>query len=60
MNECNIVKDLIPLYADDLLSSDSEEFIRRHTEHCPECQKTWERAREPLPGVQSQDSTAEK
>jgi hypothetical protein len=54
------VKDLIPLYADDLLSSDSVEFIRRHAEHCPECQKTWERAREPLPGVQSQDSTAEK
>lgn len=60
MNECNIVKDLIPLYADDLLSGDSVGFIQKHAEHCPECQKTWERAKEPLPGVRSRDSTAEK
>lgn len=60
MNECNIVKDLIPLYADDLLSSDSVEFIQRHISHCPDCQKIWQRYEQALPEIQVQNPTAEK
>ena len=60
MNECNIVKDLIPLYADELLSSDSVAFIQQHIETCPECRKVWERAKASLPEIKTQDSAAEK
>ena len=60
MNECNIVKDLIPLYADDLLSSDSVEFIRNHIAGCDECRQVWERARTPLPEMGTEDPTAER
>lgn len=49
MNECNIVRDLLPLYADDLASLDSVEFIERHTENCPRCQEIWRRYKGELP-----------
>lgn len=49
MNECNIVRDLLPLYADDLASDDSVEFIDRHTENCPQCREIWRRYKGELP-----------
>lgn len=51
MNECNIVQDLLPLYADELASPDSVEFIRRHTSCCAECSGAWERISTRLPDV---------
>lgn len=49
MNECNIVQDLLPLYADDLASEDSVEFIDRHTENCARCREIWRRYKGELP-----------
>lgn len=49
MNECNIVQDLLPLYADDLASEDSVEFIDRHAENCPKCREIWRRYKGELP-----------
>ena len=60
MNECNIVKDLMPLYADDLLSPDSLEFIERHTTQCAECRTTWERRCQELPDIRAQNPVSEK
>ena len=60
MNDCTIVRDLIPLQADDLLSSDSVEFIRNHIAVCDECRQVWERARTPLPEMGAEDPTAER
>lgn len=51
MNECSIVKDLLPLYADDLASPDSAEFIARHTAWCPDCREILQRVSEKLPDV---------
>lgn len=34
---CDIVKDLIPLYADDVLSSDSKMLVGEHLESCEKC-----------------------
>lgn len=39
MNKCNIVKDLLPLYKEDLLSKDSVEFVESHIKDCEECRK---------------------
>ena len=60
MNECNIVKDLMPLYADDLLSPDSQEFIEGHASRCPECRKLWDHRDQEFPNIQAQDPVSEK
>ena len=59
MNECNIVKDLMPLYEEGLLSEDSLEFIRRHTANCPQCRKALQQD-QLLPDIQSQNPVSEK
>ena len=35
--ECNIVKDLLPLYLEDMLSDDSKKFVEEHIKSCPDC-----------------------
>lgn len=52
MKECNIVKDLIPLYAEELTSSDSGEFIENHLSSCAQCREIWRRYREELPKLE--------
>lgn len=39
INECDIVRDLIPLYIDHVVSEASEELVANHVETCPECKK---------------------
>ncbi len=36
-NECNIVRDLLPLYIENMASEESREFIEAHLSKCPEC-----------------------
>ena len=38
MNNCNIIKDLLPLYKEDLLSEESKIFVEDHLKTCPECE----------------------
>ena len=38
MNNCNIIKDLLPLYKEDLLSQESKTFVEEHLKTCPECE----------------------
>ena len=38
MKNCNIVKDLIPLYKENLLSEESKTFVEDHLKSCPECE----------------------
>ena len=38
-NECSIVKDLIPLYIDDMLSKDTVEFVTEHLQSCANCRE---------------------
>lgn len=49
MNECKIVEDLLPLYAEDLVSEETAEFICDHSARCAHCRKLLERSKEPLP-----------
>ena len=39
INECDIVRDLIPLYIDKVVSEASEEFVANHVATCPECKR---------------------
>lgn len=36
-NECNYVRDILPLYLENMVSEQTREFVKEHLEHCPEC-----------------------
>ena len=38
MKNCNIVKDLIPLYKENLLSEESRTFVEDHLKYCTDCE----------------------
>ena len=37
-NECKIIKDLLPLYAEDMVSEETEEYVKEHLCNCSDCQ----------------------
>lgn len=39
---CNVIKDLIPLYVDDAVSLETRELVEAHIAVCPECQSELE------------------
>jgi hypothetical protein len=39
MNKCGIVKDLLPLYADNVCTLESKKFVAEHLAECEECCK---------------------
>lgn len=44
---CNIVKDLIPLYIDGCCSGESEKVVEEHINNCNECKKIFEDMKAP-------------
>ena len=40
--DCEIIKDLLPLYVDDVCSTETREFVEKHLKNCNECQKYFE------------------
>lgn len=36
---CNIVRDILPLYVDDVVCDDTKIMIEEHLEHCDDCKK---------------------
>ena len=42
-DKCNLIKDILPLYVEDMVSSDTREFVSEHLEHCAECHAEFER-----------------
>ena len=36
--ECSVIRDLLPLYVEDMVSAETARFIEEHLENCPECQ----------------------
>ena len=51
MNECKIVEDLLPLYAEELVSEETKTFVEHHCAGCEKCEKIRSRAMEPVPKV---------
>ena len=39
---CNIVRDLLPLYVEKMLSADSQTFVEEHLKECEDCRKELE------------------
>ena len=53
-NECSIVCDLPPLYAEDMVSEDTAEFVKEHLGNCPTCRAELEKLRKPVQPVAAQ------
>lgn len=49
MSECKIVEDLLPLYAEDLVSPESKVFLEEHCRGCENCEKLRRQCLTPLP-----------
>lgn len=45
---CNIIRDLLPLYVDDVLSVDSKDFVESHLKDCSDCKKEYDLMKEDL------------
>lgn len=55
---CSLIKDLLPLYIDDVCSEDSVNIISNHLKNCSECNKEYERlANQPEIKVVNDNST---
>lgn len=48
-NECNIIRDLLPLYAEDMVSPDTADFVEAHLTNCAACRAELEALRQPGP-----------
>lgn len=46
-NECSIIRDLLPLYAENMVSSDTAAFVEEHLSGCESCRREYERTKEP-------------
>ena len=46
-NECSIVKDLLPLYAEDLTSAETADFVKTHLAGCESCREEYVKIKEP-------------
>ena len=55
-NECNIIRDLLPLYVENMISSDTSDFVEEHLKGCEACRKEYERAKEPQPARKISDA----
>ena len=39
---CNVIRDILPLYVDGIVSNDTQNMVLAHLEHCSECRKKYE------------------
>lgn len=46
-NECSIIRDLLPLYAENMVSDHTAAFVEEHLKGCESCRKEYERTKEP-------------
>jgi len=52
---CNVILDLLPLYADEVASPESRMLIEQHLSECPNCRKALEDIRAEVPVPQHSD-----
>lgn len=55
-NECNIIRDILPLYAENMVSPDTADFVGEHLRGCEACRKEYERTKAPQPTHEISDA----
>lgn len=56
---CDVYRDILPLYADEVVSGDTREFVEAHLEGCPGCRMELEQLRRPVRLPSEDDRTLE-
>lgn len=56
MNNCNVVRDILPLYAEDMVCGDTRELLEQHLEHCEACRAELAQMRKPAGIVPDTDT----
>ena len=46
---CDVIKDLMPLYVDDVLSNDSQKLVEEHIAECDKCRELYKKIKEDIP-----------
>ena len=44
--ECSLIRDLLPLYVEQMVSEESKKIIEEHLAQCPSCKKVYEDMKE--------------
>lgn len=57
---CEIIKDLIPMYVDDLTSEETNRFIKKHISSCVDCSNYLRNVQRDIPNNDSLDGDTEK
>lgn len=60
MNSCKIVEDLLPLYEENLVQTETKQWIEQHLTSCPNCQKLTSSEMEALPPLTPPKKAAAK
>jgi hypothetical protein len=47
--ECSLIRELLPLYSENLLSEETAEYVKEHLAGCTSCTDEWNRFTRPLP-----------
>lgn len=55
-NKCNIIRDLLPLYVEHMVSSDTADFVTEHLNNCDACKIEYEKIKEPQPSQDISDA----
>lgn len=55
-NECSIIRDLLPLYAENMVSDDTAAFVAEHLKSCEACRKEYEQIKKPKPIQKGNDA----
>lgn len=57
MNEmsCEVIRDLLPLYADGALSDESRALVERHLAECGDCREVLSRMKEEIPAPRAEE-----
>lgn len=55
---CGVVRDLLPLYAEDLAGEESRALVEEHLADCPDCRKQYEDMKQPKPAPEPDGAEA--
>lgn len=58
--DCEIVRDLLPLYCDDVVSKTTKAAVKEHLEKCSSCRSEYELLREDIPIEERENTTKNK
>ena len=58
-NECNIVRDILPLYVEDMVSEETAKFVKEHLAECKNCREDYEAMKSTDGFVDNKSDTSE-